>query len=177
MTDFRHPDPATHDAAYDMTQSGRGHALRALHAVRVAARRLAWCLFVGATLLSLGARAAPLSGTEEKQIREVIEAQLKAFARDDAKKAYAYAAPNVKAAVGSADAFLAMVRRDYPVVYRPSSVAFLKPEGESDQAIQRVQMTDSAGNAWLAVYSLARQKDKTWRISGCAVVENKSRTA
>ena len=43
--------------------------------------------------------------------------------------------------------------------------------------IQRVQMTDAAGNSWLAIYSLERQKDKQWRITGCAVIENKGRMA
>lgn len=165
MTIFRHPGSATRLTA------------NTLQAARFLALFTAACLLVVAALLPVSARAAPLSGADEKQVREVIQSQLKAFARDDAKKAYSHAAPNVQAAVGSADAFLAMVRRDYPVVYRPASVSFLKPEGEDGQAIQRVQMTDSAGNAWLAVYSLARQKDKSWRISGCAVVENRARTA
>jgi len=133
------------------------------------------CLMALAALLPATVQAAALTAADEKHLREVIEAQLKAFSRDDAEKAYAYAAPNVRAAVGSASGFLAMVRRDYPVVYRPASVAFLKPEGQDDQAIQRVQMTDSEGNASLAVYSLARQKNKMWRITGCAVVENRGR--
>jgi hypothetical protein len=63
------------------------------------------------------------------------------------------------------------------VVYRPSSLAFLKPEGKNDQAIQRVQMSDASGVSWLAVYSLARQSNKAWRITGCAMVENKGRMA
>ena len=88
-----------------------------------------------------------------------------------------FAAPNVREAVGTADVFLAMVRQDYPVVYRPTSVAFLKPEGKDGIAIQRVQMTDASGTSWLAVYSLAQQKNKSWRITGCSVVENKGRMA
>jgi hypothetical protein len=56
-------------------------------------------------------------------------------------------------------------------------VAFLKAEGKGDQAIQRVQMTDAGGASWLAVYSLERQRNKAWRITGCAVVENKGRMA
>ena len=36
---------------------------------------------------------------------------------------------------------------------------------------------DDDGNAWLALYSLQRQKDKTWRITGCQVVPNKGRMA
>ena len=100
-----------------------------------------------------------------------------ALARDDASKAFSFAADNVREAVGTAPAFIAMVRRDYPVVYRPASVAFLKPELRGDQVIQRVQMLDASGDAWLAIYSLQRQKNKSWRITGCAVVENKGRMA
>ena len=72
------------------------------------------------------------------------------------------------------------MQRGYPVLYRPSSVAFLKPvkpEGTDDQAIQRLRMVDGAGGAWLAVYSLQLQKNKSWRITGCNVVPNKGRRA
>ena len=114
---------------------------------------------------------------DEKNVRSVIEAQLSAFARDDATAAFSFAAPNVRKAAGSAAVFLQIVQNDYPVVYRPASVAFLKPEGKADLAVQRVQMEDSSGDSWLAIYTLQRQKNKTWRITGCAVVENKGRMA
>lgn len=123
------------------------------------------------------AQAAPFTAADEKSVRSVVEHQLAAFAKDDAAKAFSLAAPNVREAVGNAAGFLAMVRKDYPVVYRPGSVAFLKAEGKGDQAIQRVQMTDAGGASWLAVYSLERQRNKAWRITGCAVVENKGRMA
>lgn len=133
------------------------------------------------TLIALTpAHAAPLTPAQEKSVRAVVEAQLAALARDDAVKAFSFAAPNVRQAVGSAEAFLAMVQRGYPVVYRPSSVAFLKPvkpEGMGGQAIQRVQMVDGAGDAWLAIYSLQLQKGGSWRITGCNVVANKGRMA
>jgi hypothetical protein len=121
------------------------------------------------------AHAAPFTSADEKKVRSVVEAQLAAFAEDDAVKAFSYAAPNVREAIGTADAFLSMVRRDYPVVYRPNSVAFLKAEGKDDDVVQRVQMLDAEGNSYLAVYSLQRQKGNVWRITGCAVVENKGR--
>lgn len=136
---------------------------------------------VGAALLMLGAAwpasAAPFTAADEKAVRAVVQAQLAAFAKDDSARAFSFAAPNVQKAVGTPEAFMAMVRRDYPVVYRPASVAFLKPEGKNDQAIQRVQMSDASGVSWLAVYSLARQSNKAWRITGCAMVENKGRMA
>jgi hypothetical protein len=127
--------------------------------------------------MAMTAIAAPLTAADEKTVRAVVQAQLAAFAKDDAAKAFSFAAPNVRKAVGTAEAFIAMVRRDYPVVYRPASVAFLKPEGKDGQVIQRVQMADAQGTSWLAVYSLQQQGNKAWRITGCAVVENKGRMA
>ena len=145
------------------------------------ARRLAKLASVLALLvfqtLWAPAQAGPLSAADEKTVRSVVQAQLAALARDDAEQAFSYAAPNVREALGSASGFLAMVRKSYPVVYRPASVAFLKPEGKDDDVIQRVQMLDSGGESWLAVYSLQRQKNRTWRITGCSVVANKGRMA
>ena len=128
-------------------------------------------------LFAMPVHAQALSRADEKSVRAAVEGQLAAFAKDDAKKAFSFAAPNVREAIGNAPDFLAMVRRDYPVVYRPASVAFLKVEGKDGDAIQRVQMLDASGKSWLALYSLARQKDKSWRITGCVVVENKGRMA
>ena len=121
--------------------------------------------------------AAPFTEADAKAVRRVVTAQLAALAADDAAKAFSYAAPNVREAVGTPDGFLAMVQRGYPVVYRPASVAFLKANGKDNDAIQRVQMVDADGESWLAIYSLQRQKDHSWRITGCSVVENKGRMA
>lgn len=139
---------------------------------------MAWLAGLLAAWMLLGpAHAAGLSAADEKNVRAVVQGQLTALARDDARKAFSYAAPNVREAVGTAEGFLALMRRSYPVVYRPASVAFLKPESKDGLVIQRVQMLDDQGNAWLAVYSLQRQKDKAWRITGCQVVPNKWRMA
>ena len=123
----------------------------------------------------LPAHAEAVSAKDEKAVQAVVQSQLAAFAKDDADKAFSYAAPELRKNIGSSAAFMAMVKNSYPVVYRPTSVAFLKPEGVGEDVVQRVQMQDASGASWLAVYSLQRQKDKTWRISGCTVVENKGR--
>jgi Domain of unknown function (DUF4864) len=119
--------------------------------------------------------ASALSAEDEKNIRRVVQGQLDALAKDDAAKAFSFAAPNVRDAFGTAPRFLDMVQRGYPVVYRPASVAFLKVEGKDKLAFQRVQMTDQAGEPWLVTYSLARQKNGAWRITGCSVAENRGR--
>ncbi len=132
---------------------------------------------MAAVMLLATAHAATLSAADEKSVHAVVQGQLTALARDDASKAFSYAAPNVRQAVGTAAGFMAMVRRSYPAIYRPASVAFLRPESKDGQAIQPVQMRDERGDEWLATYSLQRQKDKAWRITGCLVVRNKGRMA
>ena len=132
---------------------------------------------VTAWMLLASAQASPFTPADEKSVRAAVEGQLAALARDDASKAFSFAAPNVRDAVGTAPRFLAMVRKNYPMIYRPESAAFLKPEGRDDHVIQRVQMLDAEDNTWLAIYSLQRQKDKAWRITGCKIVPSKWRMA
>ncbi|MEO5659335.1 MAG: DUF4864 domain-containing protein [Polaromonas sp.] len=146
--------------------------------LRVAAR-LAWALATAACswILLTPAQAAGLTPADEKSVLAVVQSQLAALAQDDAAKAFSFAAPNVREAVGSATQFLAMIRRSYPAIYRPASTAFLKPEGHDDSAIQRVQMEDADGHAWVATYSVHRQKNKVWRITGCQLVPTKGRMA
>ena len=131
--------------------------------------------FVLPSSIRVALPAGALSAEDEKNVRMVVQGQLDALARDDAAKAFSFAAPNVRDAFVTAPRFLDMVQRGYPVVYRPASVAFLKVEGKDKLAFQRVQMTDQAGVPWLATYSLARQKNGAWRITGCSVTENRGR--
>jgi len=102
----------------------------------------------------------------------VIVAQLSALALDDADKAFETATPEVRAAIGSSNRFLAMVRGAYPMVYRPASVSFHKPEEEDGSVLQLVEIRDGNDKSWLALFALERQPDTTWRISGCVVAEN-----
>ena len=121
------------------------------------------------------AHAADVSRKDAADIRAVVQAQLDALAVDDADRAFSFAAPGIRKMVGNAQNFLEMVRTGYPMVHRPASVAFLKAETQRAEVVQAVQMTDAKGIAWLAVYNLQRQPDKSWRISGCVVVPNEGR--
>ena len=131
------------------------------------------CLVLTMSFALLGvlpARAAEaVSDSDAKALRGVVEAQLAAFAADDAERAFSYAAPPIRDLFKTPDRFLDMVRNRYPVVYRPSRVVFLAPVIVDGQFVQAVQMTDASGALWLAVYQFDRQADRTWRISGCVV--------
>ena len=121
--------------------------------------------------------AAEVGAPQAKQMQAVIQAQLDAFAADDAKRAFSFAAPKVREVFGTPDRFIAMVRTGYPVVYRPAAVAFFKPQTREGAFIQRVQLTDQNGGVWLATYQLERQRDRSWRIAGCEVVPSEGRVA
>jgi hypothetical protein len=117
--------------------------------------------------------AAPdVNPADARAARAVIEAQLAAFAADDAERAFSFAAPGIRESFGSAERFMAMVRKGYPVVYRPTSVRFLEPVGEQGAVLQRVRMTDDTGAAWMVVYELQRQADRSWRITGCVAARS-----
>ena len=126
---------------------------------------------IAAFLLAL----APVTATAEeavtpedaRAVREVIEAQLDAFQRDDAERAFALATPGIRATFGSADHFLAMVRGAYAAVYRPKSVLFEEPLLVEGELVQPVRLTDGEGRAWIALYPMQRQPDGSWRTNGC----------
>ncbi|HSV35726.1 MAG TPA: DUF4864 domain-containing protein [Ramlibacter sp.] len=128
-------------------------------------------------VLALGAAAqaetGPLTDDDASKIQHIIAAQLTAFADDDAEGAFQTATPSVREAIGNSGRFLAMVRGAYPMVYRPASVIFHKPEKDEDTVLQLVEITDTDAKSWLAMFALEQQPDASWRISGCAVMANR----
>ena len=108
-----------------------------------------------------------LSGPDAAAVREVIEAQLDAFRRDDTQRAFSFATPGIRAQFGTAENFMQMVRTSYPAVYRPRTVKFELFEVADGQVIQPVRLTDAGGRGWVAFYAMERQPDGSWRIDGC----------
>lgn len=131
--------------------------------------------FFAALFTSLILQSAAVAQTAEStaaiQARAVIEAQLDAFAADDAHRAFSYATPGTRARFGSAENFMAMVRTGYPAVYRPASVSFMPAKTDSDSVIQPLSIADEAGRLWIALYQLVRQPDASWRIESCQLIQ------
>jgi hypothetical protein len=123
-----------------------------------------------ASLAEGGPASEELSASDRRAIRSVVEAQLKALAADNPEQAFSYASPSIRSRFHDAAVFMDMVRRSYPMLIRPVSTSFFLPEGSADVVSQSVQFRDREGNLWRAIYELQRQPDKSWRISGCAVV-------
>jgi hypothetical protein len=130
--------------------------------------------FLGALLLAFAPHFAPAQDAvppeDARAVRAVIQAQLDAFRRDDAARAFSLATPGIRATFGDAESFMDMVRRSYAVVYRPSSVAFEAPVVIRGELVQPVRLTDAEGRAWLAIYPMQRQSDGRWLTNGCQLM-------
>jgi len=137
----------------------------------------AWLTFFAASGgRALAAGPGDVATADARRVRAVVQAQLDAFAAGDAARAFAYAAPPLRDMFGTPERFMEMVERRYAPVIRPASVAFLATQVSGDAAVQGVHLTDAAGDAWLAVYRLERQRDRTWRITACELHESTARS-
>ena len=115
--------------------------------------------------------AQALDEGDRSSVRSVIERQLEAFRRDDAAEAYSYAAPEIRQMFPSPERFMGMVREGYRPVYKPRSHAFDDLRETPDGITQSVRIQDAEGVDWVAVYTLERQPDGSWKISGCHLLK------
>jgi hypothetical protein len=126
---------------------------------------------LAALLLAFAPHFAPaqdaVAPADARAVRATIEAQLDAFRRDDAARAFSLATPGIRATFGDAETFMDMVRSSYAVVYRPSSVTFEAPLIVRGELVQPVRLADAAGRIWLAIYPMQRQADGRWLTNGC----------
>lgn len=136
-----------------------------------------WALMLLWALAPLVVAAQAVPAADARAVREVIEAQLKALAADDAVRAFSYASPAIRSQFGDAASFLSMVKSGYPMVLRPAATAFFQPEAADGAVMQAVQLRDRDGRAWLATYELQRQPDGRWRINGCAVLPDSGKSS
>lgn len=121
------------------------------------------CIFL--FLLTLTAKAED----DAAVIQSSIEAQLEAFRSGDAQLAFSFASEQIRDIFGTPENFVAMVRNQYAVMIAPASIVFLKLEHDNGATLQPVQLSDNRGQLWLAVYSMQRDAQGSWRINGCVL--------
>ena len=122
--------------------------------------------------ISVTAFAQSISETEKTEFQRIITAQITAFRADDGPTAYSYAAPVVRNIFPTPEIFMSMVKWGYPQVYRPQSYNFtealIDPMG---RPAQKMLVVGPDGKTYEALYSMEKQPDGTWRISGCVLLE------
>jgi Domain of unknown function (DUF4864) len=137
--------------------------------------RLIGVLIVAAGF-SLPAMAEDVAAGDAATIRSMIQSQIDAFQHDDGSAAYGYASPGIKGMFPSPDIFMDMVRKLYPPVYRPQSVTFGPIAQSQSGPMQKVFLVGPDGKSYVAVYTLERQPDGSWKISGCYIVPDEGAT-
>ena len=123
-----------------------------------------------------GASAEGIGGGDAATIRSLIEGQIDAFRHDDGAAAYAFASPTIHGIFPNADRFMEMVRQGYQPVYRPKSVTFGPIVDSPMGPLQKVYLVGPDGKDYVAVYTLERQPDGTWKINGCVIVPDDAST-
>jgi Domain of unknown function (DUF4864) len=128
---------------------------------------------LGVALLGLllnlagAAEAQSVSDADRAAIRQVIEAQVDAFRRDDGDAAFKYASPAIQGMFGSPEIFMDMVRQGYQPVYRPRAFDFREIVTLHGQPAQKVYVIGPDGRPVTAIYPMRQLPDGTWRIDGC----------
>jgi hypothetical protein len=148
-------------------------------------RRILWVLVLAVTVCGRAAAqsTAPddpvstLPALDQAAIRQVIEAQLAAFQRDDGAEAFGYATPTIQQKFGDAENFMAMVKGGYPAVYRPRSVAFDKLVDTEFGPDQILHVIGPDGLAYTAHYIMQKQPNGKWMINGCYLTRGEDRSA
>ncbi|MFZ5732470.1 MAG: DUF4864 domain-containing protein [Pseudomonadota bacterium] len=113
--------------------------------------------------------AAPAHADDTTAAQTIIRAQVDAFIRGDAAAAYSHAAPGIRGVFTQADVFVEMVAKNYPPIIRHKSFEFGKAEALSGGVAQAVRIVDDEGVPWQALYTLEKQPDGSWKITGCTL--------
>ena len=126
---------------------------------------------IAATLFSfllafVQAQAQTSKTSDEVAIQSVIDDQINAFQSKDYDRAFSHAAPTIKQIFKTTDNFVGMVKNGYAPLYNPDSYAFSRSIEQGGSVYQEVIVTDQNGKQWQAVYTLKKQEDGSWKITG-----------
>ncbi|MEP0520808.1 MAG: DUF4864 domain-containing protein [Hyphomicrobiales bacterium] len=114
-----------------------------------------------------GAYAEGVTPADQTAIQTIIQNQVDAFLANNSATAYSYAAPSIKRMFQNDKHFMSMVEQQYQPVFRPQSFAFGRIADKGNGPVQEVYITGPAGKDWVAVYTLEKQSDGSWKINGC----------
>jgi Domain of unknown function (DUF4864) len=120
-------------------------------------------LRLAAALVLALATAAPAQTADG--IESTIRSQMDAFLADDFATAFTFASPTIKGVFGTPENFGAMVKQGYPMVHRPAEVRMLERRAVGGAMVQRVMVTDGAGNTHVLDYQMIETADG-WQING-----------
>ena len=131
--------------------------------------RIAGGLALALMASAASATESTLAPAEWKAIRGVISQQLRALKAGDAEKAFGYAAPGIRRQFGDAGTFIAMVRAGYSSLLTARYHEFLDGAVVDGNVIQPLRLIAPDNTVRVALYTMEKQKNGAWRISGCQI--------
>ena len=130
-----------------------------------------------AALLLAGAAAAEdYDAGTRTALQNVISKQLEALGRNDGAAAEAFAAPGIRSQFPDPAKFYGMVKDHYGALIKPKSTTFNGVEDSPHGPLQKMTVVAADGTVWSAIYAFEKV-DGEWRISGCALEEDKNQQA
>jgi hypothetical protein len=151
-----------------MSHAGEAKARSARRAVVFA---IGIALFAGSAgpCAQLHAADATLSTAEWMAIRRTIDDQRKALKSGDAKKAFSFASPGIRQQFETPEKFISMVRNGYGALLAARYTEFLEGAVIDGAVIQPLRLIAPDNSVLVALYTMEKQKDGRWKISGCVL--------
>jgi hypothetical protein len=119
------------------------------------------------------AAPAMADGVASTDAQKTIESQINALRAGKDAEAYSYAAPSIQGYFPTVESFIGMVKGGYSPVVEPKDFQFGKVKEVSAEAvIQEVEIIAKDGTAWVALYSLIKMEDGSWKISGVQLLKS-----
>jgi len=120
--------------------------------------------------LLLSITGAFAGDAEIRAAQDVVGQQLRAFQSGDDARAYSFAAPTIKRIFPTLESFMGMVKNGYSPVAKPQSFEFSRAEERADgQIALEVKIVGPDGKDYRALYTLERQPDGTFKITGVSL--------
>lgn len=132
-------------------------------------RGLPCTLLVAVSIATSAASDPSLNPADWKAIKQVITAQRAALVAGNGEKAFGYASPGIKEQFGDAARFIAMVRAGYSALLTARYAEFLDGAVIEGVVIQPLRLVDADNSVRVALYTMEKQKNGVWRISGCRI--------
>ncbi len=117
------------------------------------------------------------SAAEWEKIRAVVTAQREALVAGEGERAFAFATPALRRQYGSAEAFMRMVRSGYQALADARYVELLDGGVIEGSTIQPLRLVMPDGAVLVALYTMDRQRDGSWRIAGCVIAPSTVKSA
>ncbi|MED7676700.1 DUF4864 domain-containing protein [Rhodobacteraceae bacterium IMCC15231] len=113
--------------------------------------------------------AAPTFAGDKEDIQSTISRQLEAFQLDDFAEAFSYASPSIQSIFGGPANFESMVKRGYPMVWKPGKVTFLSVDPYHHGMAQNIQIFDRNKKAHYLRYYMVKLGEN-WKVSGVEIL-------